>query len=190
MLHVVANTRTELGGHTKRVSLKAQFLLDGQTDATLTFVDDNVRIPHFDDCQYAQEEDHVGKIALGNIRQNDIIFQTSFFNGLFISGCIVTVILLCVLGLTGLWFFRPNKAADDEVDLVNNMERTHNTSTTTTPTSRPPPQTYDHNEMNVHYVVPKPDDSSNGKEELNVYISTPNGLKKVVERRSSQNSER
>ena len=65
LLHVIAETRTERGGTAKRLQLKAQFLIDGHTDDSLTFVDDEVRIPHFDDCQYARKEDEVGNIALG-----------------------------------------------------------------------------------------------------------------------------
>ena len=117
----------------------------------MTFVDDQIRIPHFDDCLYAQEEEKVGKIALG---------------------CIVTVIVLCLMGLVGLWLFRPRKSAEDEVDLVNNMELPHRS-----------PRPIE--ELNVHYVVPRPENQ--GNEELSVYVSTPNGLKKL-ERVPSQNS--
>ena len=43
-------------------------------------------------------------------------------------------------------------------------------------------------DLNVHYVVPRPDETKeNNPEELSVYISTPNGLQKL-ERKSSQNS--
>ena len=148
LLHVVASSRTERGGTAQRLKLKAQFLIDGVTDESLTFIDDEVRIPHFDECKYAQEEDQVGKIALG---------------------CIITVIVLCVFGLFGLWLFRPRKGEEDEIDLVNNMERPH---------------TLHNEDLNVHYVVPRPNEAT---EELSVYISTPNGLKKL-ERKSSQNS--
>ena len=63
LLHVVADTRIERGGIAKRLKIKAQFLLDGHTDQSLTFIDDEVRIPHFDDCQYAREETKVGNIG-------------------------------------------------------------------------------------------------------------------------------
>lgn len=161
MLHMLASTRTELGGHAQRMNLKAQFLVDGQTNAGLTFVDDNVRIPHFDDCQYVQEEDKIGNIALG---------------------CIVTVILLCFVGLAGLWLFRPKKASEDELDLVGHMERNQSS-----PSRRR--QIDSHPVDIVHYVVPKPNDQEHSKEEIKVYVSTSNGLKKV-ERRPSQNSDR
>ena len=62
LLHVVAKTRIERGGRARRLKLKAQFLIDGATDDTLTFIDDEVRIPHFEDCQYAMEEDQVRNI--------------------------------------------------------------------------------------------------------------------------------
>ena len=93
-------------------------------------------------------------------------------------GCIVTVIVLCVLGLVGLWYFRPKKGAEDEVDLVNNMERPHLS----------PPHRSNGNEedLNVHYVVPRPE-NPDSTEELSVYISTTNGLQKL-ERKASQNS--
>lgn len=157
LLHVVADTRTERGGTAKRLKLKAQFLIDGHTDQSLTFVDDEVRLPHFDDCEFARKEDQVGNIALG---------------------CIVTVIVLCVIGLVGLWFFRPRKGGDDEIDLVNNMERPHMS----------PQRSTIPEDSNVHYVVPRPEETKeNNSEELSVYISTPNGLQKL-ERKSSQNS--
>ncbi len=65
MLHVSAQTRTEIGGHSKRIQIKAQFLVDGQTNDKLTFIDDNVRIPHFEDCRFAKEDNQVGSIAIG-----------------------------------------------------------------------------------------------------------------------------
>ena len=80
ILHVDADTRTERGGTARRLKIKAQFLLDGHTDQSLTFIDDEVRIPHFDDCQYANEEHQVGNIAVGTI---------------------VTIIILCIFGLIG-----------------------------------------------------------------------------------------
>ena len=80
ILHVDAETRTERGGTARRLKIKAQFLLDGHTDQSLTFIDDEVRIPHFDDCQYANEEHQVGNIAVGTI---------------------VTIIILCIIGLIG-----------------------------------------------------------------------------------------
>ncbi len=158
LLHVVADSRTDRGGTAKRLKLKAQFLIDGHTDESMTFVDDEVRIPHFNDCQFALKEDQVGSIALA---------------------CIITIIVLCVIGLLGLWLFRPKKGADDQVDLVNNMERPHMSS----------PPAYDADkDLNVHYVVPRPTQASNeANEELSVYISTPNGLKKL-ERKTSGNS--
>ena len=153
LLHVVAETRIERGGRAKRLKLKAQFLIDGATDDNLTFIDDEVRIPHFEDCQYVSKEEQVGNIALG---------------------CIVTVIVLCILGLAGLWYFRPKKADDDQVDLVNNMERPHMS-----------PHNRASEDLNVHYVVPRPENPTH--EELSVYISTSNGLQKL-ERKASQNS--
>ena len=88
----------------------------------------------------------------------------------------MTVIILCVLGLVGLWHFRPKKGAEDEVDLVNNMERPHMSP------HRPNTQ----EDLNVHYVVPRPENPES-REELSVYISTTNGLQKL-ERKASQNS--
>ena len=67
---------------------------------------------------------------------------------------------------------------DDEIDLVNNMERPHMS----------PQRSTIPEDLNVHYVVPRPDETKeNNSEELSVYISTPNGLQKL-ERKSSQNS--
>ena len=39
--------------------------------------------------------------------------------------------------------------------------------------------------MNVHYVVPRPE-TQEGTEELSVYISTPNGLKKLERKNSDR----
>ena len=48
------------------VSIKAQFLVDGNTSESLRFLDEEaVRIPHFEDCVRQAEEDQVGKIAMG-----------------------------------------------------------------------------------------------------------------------------
>ena len=50
-----------------RVPVKAQFLVDGRAGGSgLQFLDETVIISHFDDCKYAEEEDIVGKIAMGN----------------------------------------------------------------------------------------------------------------------------
>ena len=40
-------------------------------------------------------------------------------------------------------------------------------------------------EMNVHYVVPRPETQCT-TEELSVYISTPNGLKKLERKHSDR----
>ena len=75
-------------------------------------------------------------------------------------------------------FFKNQIGADDEIDLVNNMERPHMSAQRSSVSE----------DLNVHYVVPRPDDTKErNSEELSVYISTPNGLKKL-ERKSSQNS--
>ena len=74
--------------------------------------------------------------------------------------------------------FKNQIGADDEIDLVNNMERPHMSAQRSNVSE----------DLNVHYVVPRPDDTKErNSEELSVYISTPNGLKKL-ERKSSQNS--
>ena len=73
MLHIVAEStdKDHHGGNMgsrppATVSVKAQFLVDGNTSESLKFLDeDSIRIPHFDDCAYQAEEDQVGKIAMG-----------------------------------------------------------------------------------------------------------------------------
>ena len=55
------------------------YSIDGATDDTLTFIDDEVRIPHFEDCKYAREEDQVGNIALGCIGK--LLFINSPLDG-------------------------------------------------------------------------------------------------------------
>ena len=68
-LHLLASTSIKSDQHSglasKKLSLKAQFLVDGQTNDGLSFVDETIRIPHFEDCLYAHEGEAVGKIALG-----------------------------------------------------------------------------------------------------------------------------
>ena len=68
-LHLLASTSIKNDQHSglasKKLSLKAQFLVDGQTNDGLSFVDETIRIPHFEDCLYAHEGEAVGKIALG-----------------------------------------------------------------------------------------------------------------------------
>jgi len=156
-----------IGGIGKRLQIKAQFSINGQTDDSLTFVDDNVRIPHFEDCEYVREENNIGKIALG---------------------CIITVIVLCVIGLLGLWYFRPQRKDEDEVNLVHNMEIPHNSTAPTSSTTRRSSSHISNNEeMNVHYVVPRPE-TQGTTEELSVYISTPNGLKKLERKHSDRSS--
>ena len=79
MLHIVAeSTNLEIGTMWQSsrvgfhrspasVSVKAQFLVDGNTSESLQFLDeDSVRITHFEDCAFQAEEDQVGKIAMGN----------------------------------------------------------------------------------------------------------------------------
>ena len=71
MLHIVAGaderTSSEGGLVRKRakVTVKAQFMLDGQTTSGLTFLDEKVAIPHFDDCAFKDEDDKVADIAIG-----------------------------------------------------------------------------------------------------------------------------
>ena len=78
MLHIVADSKpmstdsvVNTGGQMQQrppltVSVKAQFLVDGNTSESLKFLDeDSVRVPHFQDCAYQAEEDQVGKIAMG-----------------------------------------------------------------------------------------------------------------------------
>ena len=49
-----------------RVPVKAQFLVDGRAGGPgLRFLDETVSISHFDDCKYQEEEDLVGRIAMG-----------------------------------------------------------------------------------------------------------------------------
>jgi len=49
----------------KKLSLKAQFLVDGQTNDGFKFIDETVRIPHFEDCIYTKNEQAVSKIVIG-----------------------------------------------------------------------------------------------------------------------------
>ena len=81
MLHIVADTKALDGDGSgfsgvrrspSSVSVKAQFLVDGNTSETLKFLDeDSIRIRHFEDCNYQAEEDQVGKIAMGKLSPGD-----------------------------------------------------------------------------------------------------------------------
>ena len=94
--------------------------------------------------------------------------------------------VLCVIGLLGLWYFRPQRKDEDEVNLVHNMEIPHNTTGPTSSTTRRSSSHISNNEeMNVHYVVPRPE-TQGTTEELSVYISTPNGLKKLERKHSDR----
>ena len=69
LLHLVAesNVSRHEYGLTGKVKVRAQFLVDGHAAAegALTFLDETVRIAHFDDCAAKREDDVVGKIAMG-----------------------------------------------------------------------------------------------------------------------------
>ena len=81
--------------------------------------------------------------------------------------------------IPGLWYVRPKKNSEDEVDLVHNMEIPQQTTAI-------PPRISNNEEMNVHYVVPRPETTQGTQEELSVYISTPNGLKKLERKNSDR----
>ena len=67
------------------------------------------------------------------------------------------------------------------------MEIPHNTTGPTSSTTRRSSSSHISNneEMNVHYVVPRPE-TQGTTEELSVYISTPNGLKKLERKHSDR----
>jgi len=69
------------------------------------------------------------------------------------------------------------------------MEIPHNTTGPTSSTTRRSSSSHISNneEMNVHYVVPRPE-TQGTTEELSVYISTPNGLKKLERKHSDRSS--
>ena len=64
------------------------------------------------------------------------------------------------------------------------MEIPHNT-TAPSSTTRSSSHISNNEEMNVHYVVPRPE-TQGTTEELSVYISTPNGLKKLERKHSDR----
>ncbi len=64
MLHICAQTERKPGANVV-VPVKAHFLLDGQSTEDMTFLDDTVRIAHFEDCAFAAEQRTVGKVAMG-----------------------------------------------------------------------------------------------------------------------------
>lgn len=65
LLHIVAEIDQNPEDGRIKLPIKAQFLLDGQTTKALTFVDETVRIPHFDDCLFTAKDDQIGQIAMG-----------------------------------------------------------------------------------------------------------------------------
>ena len=105
-------------------------------------------------------------------------------NHFFSSKISFSFSVLCVIGLLGLWYFRPQRKDEDEVNLVHNMEIPHNT-TAPSSTTRSSSHISNNEEMNVHYVVPRPE-TQGTTEELSVYISTPNGLKKLERKHSDR----
>ena len=109
-------------------------------------------------------------------------------NHFFSSKISFSFSVLCVIGLLGLWYFRPQRKDEDEVNLVHNMEIPHNTTaapTSSSATRRSSSHISNNEEMNVHYVVPRPE-TQGTTEELSVYISTPNGLKKLERKHSDR----
>ena len=84
-----------------------------------------------------------------------------------------------IFNISGLWYVRPKKNSEDEVDLVHNMEIPQQTTAI-------PSRISNNEEMNVHYVVPRPETTQGTQEELSVYISTPNGLKKLERKNSDR----
>ena len=168
--------------------------MDGQTDPHLTFLNDQVRIAHFDDCASLRYETEVNLIALATI---------------------VVVVILGILSLVGLCIYKhKNRSTDDELDLVDNMQQPSPTRpyNLTTPEQRSEfhrRQPSIHLDM-VHYVVPapttetNPQPGSNDKEpskkksssrdeydsskDLKLYVSTSTGLKRVADKTNSKNS--
>jgi hypothetical protein len=69
LLHLLAHTASKPDFHSgvisKKLSLKAQFLVDGQTNEGLKFIDETIRIPHFEDCLYTKNEQAVSRIIIG-----------------------------------------------------------------------------------------------------------------------------
>ena len=104
-----------------------------------------------------------------------------------IAGCILTIIFLCALGLSGLCFFyhHQRRRPEDEVDLVSNMERSGRRAISGTTLAENGGANVE-TDFNVHYVVPK--EGVPEEHELNVYVSTSNGLKKVERKNSSTSS--
>ncbi len=49
--------------------MKAQFLVDGQTTRAMTLLDETVRVSHFEDCVYLEEEQIAGRIAMGEAEE-------------------------------------------------------------------------------------------------------------------------
>ena len=128
LLHLLANTTYPMGGpdtaRSKRseggetfghpegpplpprprsIEIAAQFSVDGQTDSSLAFLDDQrVLIAHFDDCAAARNfQNEVNWIALATI---------------------VVVALLGCSSLVGLCLYRQHRRAnEDQLDLVDHM---------------------------------------------------------------------
>ena len=184
--------------------MKAQFLLDGHAGSdSLTFLDETVRIAHFEDCaRRAEGAGRVESIAIGEEENREAASQISITLSADLSAAILTIIFLCFVGLLGLWIAhrslsgsRGSRAGpDDEQDLVANMERTSKSSNQPPPPPpSQPPATAADDGFKVHYVVPaRPEDApreEDGGGFKEIYLSTPNsGLQRVQRNPSSASS--
>ena len=68
-LHIVAESGQKRENGEVRIPIKAQFLVDGRTNPGLSFLDETVRVPHFQDCDFKMEDDKVGNIAMGKYQK-------------------------------------------------------------------------------------------------------------------------
>jgi len=91
------------------VKVQAQFLVDGYTTKSMRFLDQTVRVAHFDDCRYLDEEMLMGKITAGSVF------------GL-VGLCVVISAVLLIQQRKKMRAISVRRR-DDEVDLVPNMER-------------------------------------------------------------------
>ena len=179
-------------------------MLDGHAGSdSLTFLDETVRIAHFEDCaRRAEGAGRVESIAIGEEENREAASQISITLSADLSAAILTIIFLCFVGLLGLWIAhrslsssRGSRAGpDDEQDLVANMERTSKSSNQPPSQQPQPPATAADDGFKVHYVVPgRPEDAQREEDGgggfKEIYLSTPNsGLQRVQRNPSSASS--
>lgn len=107
-------------------------------------------------------------------------------NSVHCLGCIITIIILCSIGVAALCYHHKHvRHPDDEVDLVGNMDPETPQLAAPNPNNAPKPALEENTD--VQFVIPKQPLMKRESHELTVFVSTTDGLK-TVERKPSSSS--